>query len=116
MLVLSINFGHDASICLLKNGELLDFLEIERESRLKSHLGIASKRIENYLFSNEVSWTEIDFVCVSGTQHWGSFASSEFTIQYGYTQEHTKYFEPSPIWDLKYFAFGNRSDNDTFSE
>jgi len=116
MLVLSINFGHDASICLFKDGELLDFLEIERESRLKHHLGISSKRIEHYLFSNKVSWTEIDFVCVSGTQYWGNFTSSEFTIQYGYSQEHTKYFEPSPVWDLKYFAFGNSGGNDTYCE
>lgn len=30
MNILSINFGHDASLALFKNGEIQGFLEIER--------------------------------------------------------------------------------------
>ena len=106
MLVLSINFGHDASLCLFEDGTLLDFLEVERESRLKHHMGISSKRLENYLLENGISWAQIDFVCLSGTQFWGNFSTSDFEINYGYAQEHKKYFEPSELWDLKHFQFG----------
>ena len=116
MLVLSINFGHDASLCLFKNGSLLDFLEVERESRLKHHMGISSKRLENYLLANGIAWAQIDFVCLSGTQGWGNFSTSDFEINYGYVHEHKKYFEPSPLWDLKYFQFGDNGGINIFRD
>jgi carbamoyltransferase len=116
MLVLSINFGHDASLCIFKDGNLLDFLEVERESRLKHHLGISSKRIENYLSSNGLSWNQIDFVCLSGTQFWGNFSTSDFEINYGYALEHKKYFEPSTLYDLTNFQFGDSYGNGMYRE
>lgn len=106
MLILSINFGHDASICIFDNGKLIDFLEIERDSRFKHHLGIPSQRIEDYLQKNEIEWAQIDFVCVSGTQLWGNFTSDDLIINYEFSQEHASYFTASPVWDLKYFQFG----------
>ena len=38
MIILSINFGHDASLSLFENENIIDFLEIERISRLKHHV------------------------------------------------------------------------------
>ena len=116
MLVLSINFGHDASLCIFNDGKLLDFLEIERVSRFKHHLGVSSQCIEDYLKSNRLAWAEIDFVCVSGTQYWGNFTSPDFTIKYEYSPEHSRYFDTSPIWDMKYYLFGNGDGGGFFPE
>jgi carbamoyltransferase len=116
MLVLSINFGHDASLCLFNDGELIDFLELERESRLKHHIGIPSKRIEDYLNRNGVSWSKVDFVCLCGTQWWGNFSSSDFSIQYEFCDGHSNYFEPSPLWDLQYYRFGDNDGGVTYRE
>ena len=35
MIILGLHFGHDSSICLLKDGKILAFLEIERIRKIK---------------------------------------------------------------------------------
>ena len=80
--ILSLNFGHDASITLFENGYLIDFLEIERVSRLKHHLGLKSKYIFDFLKRNSCSFDLIDMVALSGTQGWGLFHSDDIKINY----------------------------------
>lgn len=101
MRVLSINFGHDASLCLFQDGELIDFLEVERESRLKHHLGISGERITRYLAANGLAWNQIDLVCASGTQYWGTYSSEDLAIHYGYAPDHSRFVQDSPLWEMK---------------
>jgi hypothetical protein len=49
MLILSINFGQGASLVLFQKGELIQFEELERSSRLKHQFGVKSYEIVNFL-------------------------------------------------------------------
>ena len=45
MLILGLHFGHDASVSLVKDGEILVCIEKERQSRLKHAIGLDIKDI-----------------------------------------------------------------------
>jgi len=105
MKLLSINFGHDASLCIFADGVLVDFCEVERESRLKHHFGLTSELILRYLGRVGMSPESIDLVTVSGTQEWGIFHSKDISISYGYTASHQKYSKNRNEWNPDNFAF-----------
>ena len=105
MNVLSINFGHDASLCIFTGGRLIDFVEVERESRLKHHLGLPSKFIIEYLARNKMSFEKFDVICLSGTQFWGSHHEKSLEINYGYSSLHKKITKSFDSWDLTNFIF-----------
>lgn len=86
MKTLSINFGHDASVCIFQNGRLIDFVEIERESRLKHHFGIDSSILDAYLARLGVDFKEVDIVCLSGTQQWGMYHDNRVRISFEYDE------------------------------
>lgn len=109
MKILSLNFGHDASITLFENGYLIDFLEIERVSRLKHHLGLKSEYIFDFLKRNSCNFDLIDMVALSGTQGWGLFHSDDIQINYCYENLHKSYVNFFPTWNLKYMNYFNSS-------
>ena len=86
MKILTINFGHDASLGIFDGGKLEDFVEVERESRLKHHFGLATPLIEGYLSRVGYSFEDIDLVVLSGTQQWGMFHDDRVAIAFGYTR------------------------------
>lgn len=106
MKILSINFGHDASFCIFSDGELVDFLEIERESRHKHHVGVNSAFLLNYLERTETS-NAIDMVVLSATQLWGLHHSSDIQINYGYDDLHVPIIDDCENWNLDHFTFHN---------
>ena len=115
MIIFSINFGHDASFAIFKDGVLIDFVEIERESRLKHHLGITIEYLNEYLSRIKLNIDSIDFICCSGTQYWGAYTSSEIKIKYGYTDKHKKFLPNSDLYDLSNFDFSEISGGGKFN-
>jgi len=105
MKLLSINFGHDASLCVFKDGMLIDFCELERETRIKHHFGLTSDLIAVYLERLDMGFDEFDLVAVSGTQLWGLFHSADIAVTYGYTPDHAKFCRPSPHWASENYRF-----------
>ena len=72
MMILSINFGHDASLSLFNEKGLISFQELERISRFKHHTGIASERIVDFIELNNTNIKNIKLVLLTGTQ-WYKF-------------------------------------------
>ena len=101
MKILSINFGHDASICFFNEGILIEFNELERETRLKGQLGITSKNITDFLNRINIKFDEVDIVSVSGTQAWGLFHSKDIEIEYNFKNIHKKFDLYFPTWKNK---------------
>lgn len=66
MYILGINFSHHGSICLMKDGEIVLFLEEERLSRHKA--GFISDRFHNVLFKIKHYTDKLDYICV-GFEH-----------------------------------------------
>ena len=45
MLILGLHLGHDASITILKDGEIISCIELERISRIKHKIGMSRRYI-----------------------------------------------------------------------
>lgn len=105
MRMLSINFGHDASFCVFRDGSLIDFCEVERESRQKHHFGLTSEAIGRYLKRLDMDFDDFDLVTVSGTQQWGVFHSSDISIKYGYTNDHSRFCGLHAHWNSENYLF-----------
>ena len=68
MIILGLHFGHDASVSIIKDGEVLLCYELERHKRIKKIIGIEYQDILNALFDCDIKEKNIDFVTVSSTQ------------------------------------------------
>ena len=84
MIILGINDTHDASACLIKDGELIGALQEERIARIKNIGGFPGNAIKKLLRSNNIDKKDIDFVAVANTKpvhlnFWN--IHSEFTIE-----------------------------------
>ena len=62
MYVLGLNIGHNATACLLKDGEIIGCVSEERFSRIKNYCGIPFKSIDYLLKRNNISFNEIEFL------------------------------------------------------
>lgn len=94
MNVLSINFGHDASLAWMREGTLVAYRELERVTRLKHQVGVHSDDIARFLAAADLA--AIDAVAVTSTQFWGAYHSPDMEIAYGWTQAHQRLMENRP--------------------
>ena len=70
MIVLGLHLGHDATACVLADGEILSFIEKERVVRLK-HAGFVDiDLIDIALERAGVELDQIDYVSITQTQNW----------------------------------------------
>ncbi len=80
MKILGINFGHDASLSLIVNNQLVGFIELERVSRLKHHVGILSTDIISFLLEHQTDLNQVDAVALVGTQWYKAKYSGDIQI------------------------------------
>lgn len=76
MYILGLNIGHNATACLLKDGEIVGAVSEERFSRIKNHSGIPFKAIEYLLKNNKISLSQIDLVVFD--DHYPIFKNPNF--------------------------------------
>ena len=69
MVILGLHFGHDSSISILKDGELLCCVELERPRRIKHAIGILYSDVMLILEHYNISIEEIDYCSVTNTQN-----------------------------------------------
>lgn len=81
MKILGINFGHDASLSLISNNQLVGFIELERVTRLKHQVGICSDDIKNFLSDHNADLNSINAVALVGTQWYKAKYSGDISIQ-----------------------------------
>ncbi len=62
MIILGLYIGHNASACIIKDGELLINWELERFTRVKHDFGYNSKFIEKTLEHCGLTWLDVDIV------------------------------------------------------
>jgi len=68
MNILGIHFGHDASVCLLRDGIVVAFLEKERVNRIKHAVTVDADDVVEVLRRGGISPAQVDFVSVTSTQ------------------------------------------------
>jgi carbamoyltransferase len=62
MIILGLYIGHNASACVIKDGELLINWELERFTRVKHDFGYNAKFIEKTLEHCGLTWLDVDIV------------------------------------------------------
>jgi carbamoyltransferase len=62
MIILGINFCHDASVTLIKNGRLLGAIEEEKVSRIKQDFGWPRLAVDRFLIEYGIQKNEVDIV------------------------------------------------------
>ncbi len=60
--ILSINFNHDGSACIISNGKLCAYVNTERFSKIKKHPGIRTEDLNCLLVQASLRLEDIDFV------------------------------------------------------
>ncbi|MBL7772834.1 MAG: hypothetical protein JNM95_08235 [Chitinophagaceae bacterium] len=67
MLILGINFGHDCSVAIIRDGVLLAAIEEEKVSRKKQDFGWPRQAIDRLLEENLLEKSDIDYVVFPST-------------------------------------------------
>jgi carbamoyltransferase len=68
MIIVGLHFGHDASIAVLRDGQVVAFIEKERTSRIKHAIGLDLSDVVAALARCRLDIGDIDFVTVSAAQ------------------------------------------------
>lgn len=68
MIILGLQFGHDASVTVLKDGEIVMCYERERTNRIKHTVGLTIEDIETCLRDADLTVDQIDYVTLTSTQ------------------------------------------------
>jgi len=90
MIVLGLNFGHDASASVVRNGEVLSVALRERITRIKKARGLDRKTIETALVLAGVDLAAVDYVALSTAQRHPFIAiDCDFSVSIGATDAHS---------------------------
>lgn len=92
MIILGLHFGHDASISLIKDGEVVVCLEVERIKRIKHVIGIAFEDIETALKDADLKIEDIDYATLTSTQlvEYLFFNPEKLSINFEIQEAHKK--------------------------
>ena len=68
MIVVGLNFAHDAGVSIVYNGRTVAVLQRERFTRTKRSALLTAEFVEFALTSAGVRWSDVDAVAVSTSQ------------------------------------------------
>lgn len=101
MIVLGLHFGHDAAVALVRDGEVVSFLEKERKNRVKHALGLDFSDVSDILEEAGLSSKDVDYCAVTSTQdvEYCFFEPEQLSFIYGGGAVREI---PSPLWRERY--------------
>ena len=70
MIVVGLNFAHDAGVSVVDNGRTVAVLQRERFTRTKRSALLTAEFVEFALKSAGIEWRDVDTVAVSTSQSW----------------------------------------------
>jgi len=69
MNILGLHFGHDAAVCVLRDGNVASYVMRERHSRIKHAISLEFKNIQAAMDAARLRWDELDFCAITSTQN-----------------------------------------------
>ncbi|MCW9035116.1 MAG: hypothetical protein OQJ97_12915 [Rhodospirillales bacterium] len=113
MIVLGLNFGHDAGISIIKDGVILTHIVRERINRAKHALGLEDSSFLTQVFNDcAIDPASVDYVAVTSTQGHGMIgAINDLEIQYAHSTNTS--IEISGKLKLLYSSVGDKAVNET---
>lgn len=99
MVILGLQFGHDGSACVIRDGRLASYVYREREIRVKHAIGLTTRELELALSRAGITESDIDAVAITSTQNVEILSGliEGFGIRF---QPHPAHAAPSPLRDL----------------
>ena len=68
MIILGLHFGHDASVSIIRDGEILLCYEVERHKKIKHCIGLEYSDIVKALKNCGLVMEDIDYATLTSTQ------------------------------------------------
>lgn len=99
MNILGLHFGHDASVAVIRDGELLVNLYRERHNRVKHACSLDVALVDKALAEAGMTFKEIDFCAVTSTQNYELIVDNheEFSVSY---EQHARHTAPCSLRDI----------------
>lgn len=63
--IIGLNFGHDGSVCLVKDGKLISAVSTERLTKIKKQSGFTEEIIDYILDASNTTLDEVDFLATN---------------------------------------------------
>ncbi len=98
MIVLGLNFGHDAGACVVKDGKILSVIQRERLARVKHAVTLDYETISAALQTAGISIQEVDYCGVTSTQHVELVTKDPERVSIQYAS-HEGHIAPSPLYE-----------------
>lgn len=89
MIILGINFGHDCSVALIRDGMLLAAIEEEKVSRKKQDFGWPRHAVARLLLEHKIQQAEVDYV-VFPTTNLFNYGKQEIVYRFTKNQQDKK--------------------------
>ena len=84
MIIIGINFGHDAAVAIIRNGKVLAAIEEEKVSRIKQDFGWPRNALNRLLAEHSIKPSEVDAI-VMATEVTHNLGKAE--VKYRFTKE-----------------------------
>jgi carbamoyltransferase len=68
LIILGLNFGHDAAAAVIRDGRVVSYVLRERHARIKHAMTLQVETIETALAAAGVAWSDVDFCAITSTQ------------------------------------------------
>ncbi|MFN7222106.1 MAG: carbamoyltransferase C-terminal domain-containing protein [Burkholderiales bacterium] len=96
MIILGLQFGHDGSVCVLKDGAVAAYVYREREARVKHAIGITGHEIDKALNLAGITLDEVNLIAIVSTQSVEILSGliPNFTIDFNPHPDHAKVQSP----------------------
>ena len=69
MNILGLHFGHDAAVCVLRDGQIASYVMRERHARIKHAISLEFKTIQAAMAAANLTWDQIDHCAITSTQN-----------------------------------------------
>jgi carbamoyltransferase len=113
MIILGINFGHDSSVSILRDGKIIAAIEEEKVSRIKQDFGWPRKAIQRLLKEHDIKKNEISIISVDS----GLFDEiSPYEIDYRFTKKKIYKIKEIIRRLANYYSFTSSSFNNVKSK
>tara|TARA_B100001093_G_scaffold159389_1_gene151882 strand:+ start:4779 stop:6704 length:1926 start_codon:yes stop_codon:yes gene_type:complete len=93
MIILGLHFGHDASVSIIRDGEILLCYEVERHKKIKHCIGLEYSDIVKALKNCGLVMEDIDYATLTSTQlvEYIFPEPQKLSINLGQMEEHSRY-------------------------
>jgi len=69
MNILGLHFGHDAAVCVLRDGQIAAYVMRERHARIKHAISLEFKTIQAAMDAAQLGWDQLDHCAITSTQN-----------------------------------------------